>query len=484
MPERFRCKVGGEWRKPHHFSKTQLAKWQNRKKSPNDGVTAANIGITCREHSGEPTLQLQCLGPCGLLKSRDKFSSSQRRNNLRWCVGCIRWQLQQSPDAVPVAAPNGFVSQDEINGETRENEILPFEVDRNETAASDNGSDDLETDNEDEGGPAASQDGYFSDDGYGEPDDEDIRADEIGGPPVETMALLAISSAQPALQSVTPNVPSTRAAISSYTSGSTGYGPSSQVAATPDAAATWVPDHLRLTGNVNALRDLGASSRTSSASAKDVGSGIPPHPRGVPRSAPTATATSGVLVGRSAGGSPNITRDGAAGNQDPTHDTADSSRVNYSTTAVSSTASRVTMSAKAGRYVPDYLFHSQVSGSSQFRPRTSSVVSSDSQAGVPSVSTAIRVGRQPQAANAASSGNYHAYDPQGNPHIRNVERPRSEATALSSRPPQSSRHDIKVLSSGFAKPDRRKQFGTAIAHFPRDGVDAIHTYESGSDDEF
>lgn len=133
----FKCRVGGEWKPSDCFSKNQLAKWHQARRSRNSTTNAANIGLTCREHSGEPNLGLHCNGPCGLWKAREQFSTNQRRNNLRvrkyptflnlfyplltfylleWCIACTQWQAEQTYDSIPQAAPN------EVNEDTHEHE--------------------------------------------------------------------------------------------------------------------------------------------------------------------------------------------------------------------------------------------------------------------------------------------------------------------------------------------------------------------------
>jgi hypothetical protein len=77
LPNRFICKIGGEWRPISHFSKKNLAKIEGMNK-----VDPKNTGMVCRTHSGQPVAELRCKGPCGLDRPLDEFSSASRINGV------------------------------------------------------------------------------------------------------------------------------------------------------------------------------------------------------------------------------------------------------------------------------------------------------------------------------------------------------------------------------------------------------------------
>ncbi|ORY56107.1 Stc1 domain-containing protein [Pseudomassariella vexata] len=239
LPERFRCAVDGKMEPPTAFSNNQLAKWHNTKKSNNDGITPFNIKLTCRKHSGEPARELKCHGPCGLWKARDKFSHSQRRNKLRWCAGCVRWKEQQDYDSVPLPAPNGQVSPDEMVGVSVHAQVekaIGFEKDEN--AADHQDFDDEDTDYEDEGGPEAIHNtrGYDYDEhdfGFDSDDSDDaIRITQVK--PTENMnesiASLSIDDGN--------RVPSVAGSAMMTETSSVEY----------ESKENWVPPHLRHSG--------------------------------------------------------------------------------------------------------------------------------------------------------------------------------------------------------------------------------------------
>lgn len=73
---RIRCDVGNEWKTPDHFSKNKLRQFISNKRRTN--ATAANSGIACRVHSGEPETMLKCDGPCGKIYGLEHFSRNTR----------------------------------------------------------------------------------------------------------------------------------------------------------------------------------------------------------------------------------------------------------------------------------------------------------------------------------------------------------------------------------------------------------------------
>ncbi len=74
---RIRCDVGKEWKTPEHFSKTKLSQLANNMRRAKK-ATAANSGIACLVHSGEPETMLKCQGPCGKTYGLEHFSRNTR----------------------------------------------------------------------------------------------------------------------------------------------------------------------------------------------------------------------------------------------------------------------------------------------------------------------------------------------------------------------------------------------------------------------
>ncbi|GJC82599.1 hypothetical protein ColLi_05437 [Colletotrichum liriopes] len=81
LPEKFRCKTGGEWKPWSSFSKKQQKLVQD-KLSRRARIDAANTGMVCRIHSGEPVKEIQCEGPCNRILVLDKFSKNNRTNGV------------------------------------------------------------------------------------------------------------------------------------------------------------------------------------------------------------------------------------------------------------------------------------------------------------------------------------------------------------------------------------------------------------------
>lgn len=77
-PDRFRCKVGGEWKPLSAFSNKQqrLVQGQMGRDAP---INAAHTGMTCRDHSGAPRTELKC-EVCNESKLLSEFSKNSRRN--------------------------------------------------------------------------------------------------------------------------------------------------------------------------------------------------------------------------------------------------------------------------------------------------------------------------------------------------------------------------------------------------------------------
>lgn len=82
---RYRCSVGGEWKPGSNFSRKNLNALE-AKVQRGQRVTPATTGMVCRDHSGEPKLELRCEGPCNKVKTLSDFSKSSRTNNVN--VSC------------------------------------------------------------------------------------------------------------------------------------------------------------------------------------------------------------------------------------------------------------------------------------------------------------------------------------------------------------------------------------------------------------
>ncbi|KZL79874.1 hypothetical protein CI238_02335 [Colletotrichum incanum] len=104
-PEKFRCKVGGEWKPWSSFSKKQQKLVQD-KLNRRARIDAANTGMVCRIHSGEPVKEIQCEGPCNQVLVLDKFSKNNRTNGVNICKACQHWINTQEPGYAPWASPN------------------------------------------------------------------------------------------------------------------------------------------------------------------------------------------------------------------------------------------------------------------------------------------------------------------------------------------------------------------------------------------
>ncbi|KAK6226067.1 hypothetical protein QIS74_02114 [Colletotrichum tabaci] len=105
LPEKFRCKTGGEWKPLSSFSNKQqklvLDKLGRRVR-----IDAANTGMNCRFHSGEPIKELQCEGPCSQILVLDHFSKNNRTNGVNICKACQHWINTQEPGYAPWAGPH------------------------------------------------------------------------------------------------------------------------------------------------------------------------------------------------------------------------------------------------------------------------------------------------------------------------------------------------------------------------------------------
>ncbi|TDZ23259.1 hypothetical protein C8034_v009380 [Colletotrichum sidae] len=107
IPERFQCKVGGEWKPWSGFSKRQQKLVQD-KLSKNQRIDPTRTGMVCRIHSGEPVKEIQCEGPCNLVRPLDDYSKNNRTNGVFICKPCQHWTNSQEPGYAPVAAPQNM----------------------------------------------------------------------------------------------------------------------------------------------------------------------------------------------------------------------------------------------------------------------------------------------------------------------------------------------------------------------------------------
>ncbi|KAH8196316.1 hypothetical protein TruAng_009528 [Truncatella angustata] len=433
LPPAFKCAVGGEWRPILRFSKNQLAIWHKRKRSPNDGITPANIKLVCRDHTGEPVLSLKCNGPCGLHKARDKFSTAQRRNKFRWCGSCVRWRAQQEYDSVPIAAPNevndapdeveGFMAQqdDQDDQQGDQPEVQGGERDGQHDEFADipslaDGEDLLLTDNENDDSPETSVAGYghyFCDESSEYSDDDDhittancAPADDIAKP-MSTMIINTNRSLR-------------------------------------------VPSVNLISGSTQASQQ---SSRFTSTS-----------------------------VSQGAG-----TRHALASTQISTFDVQGSSEAHSTQTSKSSwmplhllaNENQVTLRERN-------LIQRHVSGPVESGASTPSMVSSDSRAGIPTMSTDSRVpSSEVQGPRALRAQKFTAFDPNGNAHQRDVggTSTGTNASAAHAAGSVTDRNKPQKGNGNWARVDRRKVFHSLWVPENRSGNGYVDTYNSGSEDE-
>ncbi|KAK7977534.1 hypothetical protein PG996_003588 [Apiospora saccharicola] len=182
LPKKLWCYMGEHWQVRERFSKNQKAKYLNalrRTRVPMNNKDIKALNMACQVHSGQPVVEFKCHGPCSLYKHRDRFSKSQRRNRLRWCLDCVAWRSQFDIGDVPVAHPNEDLSQADVAGDPADApddsallEKYPFDFDLDEDIQDDDlgGADDMGSDSEDDAylGTAAAFNGYSDSD-----DDED-----------------------------------------------------------------------------------------------------------------------------------------------------------------------------------------------------------------------------------------------------------------------------------------------------------------------
>ncbi|EFQ30092.1 hypothetical protein CGRA01v4_00997 [Colletotrichum graminicola] len=98
-------KTGGEWKPWSSFSAKQQKLVQS-KLNRRVRIDAANTGMVCRTHSGEPVKELQCEGPCNRIRALDQFSKNNRSNGVNICKACQHWVNTQEPGYAPWGGPN------------------------------------------------------------------------------------------------------------------------------------------------------------------------------------------------------------------------------------------------------------------------------------------------------------------------------------------------------------------------------------------
>ncbi|OIW27406.1 hypothetical protein CONLIGDRAFT_682461 [Coniochaeta ligniaria NRRL 30616] len=104
LPPKIRCDVGKEWKTPEMFSKNKLRQFSDGLRRTKR-VTAANSGIACRVHSGEPETMLKCDGPCGKTYGLQNFSRNTRVRGVYWCNDCTEWQCKNEAGYMPYPVP-------------------------------------------------------------------------------------------------------------------------------------------------------------------------------------------------------------------------------------------------------------------------------------------------------------------------------------------------------------------------------------------
>ncbi|KAI1745346.1 hypothetical protein F4680DRAFT_100241 [Xylaria scruposa] len=115
LPCTFRCRVCGKNKAPAAFSKNQLQKWYNKKRSDRENkVTPENIGLSCQDHNNEER-EIRCHGFCDRIKVVGQFSKNQRNNPEPWCIACTELRLRDDVTEAPNDVPNGHdgISDDE-----------------------------------------------------------------------------------------------------------------------------------------------------------------------------------------------------------------------------------------------------------------------------------------------------------------------------------------------------------------------------------
>ncbi|RYP28018.1 hypothetical protein DL767_007418 [Monosporascus sp. MG133] len=475
------CAVGGEWKPASEFSQTQLKKWSQKKKGENDGITAENIGLTCKAHTGGPqSSQIKCQGPCGIRKHREAFSKSQRNRPDAWCKQCTDWKERHPGDVIPGAPPNGDMSQDELymrhssiddvlqhgrGGEDDEDDKDSY-VAREDRASFFHGldeDDDDDDDDYDDGDDDEDDDvdnvlaGRFQsvtrsvfratvagDDGTDEDDDDedDARDYVLGNSIVGTQPTQFLSSLN--VGSMKENLSDHGAAPSSKAPGlPTGIGPCYSATASEIGANTITASHQSVRA--------GVSSSTVSGHNQDMAP-LPPHLRALNTGrSTTSTAASAAPHPRNLNGSQGTAASSATG---------------------------------GARIRPELrgMTHRSPASNMSRRPKEplSSATSLDSRAGIESFASYTHVTTEDGSVQPSRLHDYNAFSPRGEMYVKTT----GGASVTGKKPPMTSTgRPIKVGPSGWLKGDNRKRFDAppTFASMPEEqggGYDS-----SGSEDE-
>ncbi|RYP04974.1 hypothetical protein DL765_009995 [Monosporascus sp. GIB2] len=472
------CAVGGEWKPASEFSQTQLKKWSAKKKHENDGITAANIGLTCKVHTGGPqSTQIKCQGPCGIRKHREAFSKSQRNRPDAWCKQCTDWKERHPGDVIPGAAPNGDMSQDELymrvssiddvlqhgrGGEDDEDDEGIY-VARGDRASlfhgldEDDGDDD-DDDDEDEGDDVDSAlAGRFQsvtrnifratiagDDETDDDDDEDDARDYVLGN--------SIVGTQPRQLIGSLNVGSMKENLGDH-----GAAPSSKAPGLPPGIG---PSYSATTSEIDTNAITTSRQIVPAGVASSIVSGhnqhmapLPPHLRALNAGRSTTTSTTASAIPHPRG---------LTGSQ-------------------STVASSATGGARIRPELRGMADPSPASNMSR-RPKEplSSATSLDSRAGIESFASYTHVTTEAGSVQPSRLHNYNAFSPRGEMYVKTTGGP----SVTGKKPPMTSTgRPIKVGPSGWLKGDNRKRFDAppAFASMPEEQAGGYDS--SGSEDE-
>ncbi|KAI1093755.1 hypothetical protein F5B19DRAFT_500727 [Rostrohypoxylon terebratum] len=110
VPSAFKCAVDGQWLSSDHFSQTQIAKWHQKKRQLQDGVTPNTVGLICKHHIEQSQgmqnrLEIHCTGPCDTWKPRHRFSKNQRNIENPRCMECTIWSMNMGANETPIDPP-------------------------------------------------------------------------------------------------------------------------------------------------------------------------------------------------------------------------------------------------------------------------------------------------------------------------------------------------------------------------------------------
>ncbi|KFA64096.1 hypothetical protein S40285_07495 [Stachybotrys chlorohalonatus IBT 40285] len=115
MPTKFRCKVGGEWKPWDAFSSNQQKVFMMQWDRGSATTSAAQSGMTCREHSTNCRDFVRC-DVCKLTLPRHKFSKNSLKEDVIRCEACTAWGEVQEEGVTPAPLLTGHISPEEHNG--------------------------------------------------------------------------------------------------------------------------------------------------------------------------------------------------------------------------------------------------------------------------------------------------------------------------------------------------------------------------------